>query len=212
MRIVILGAPGAGKGTQGQLLSDYLKVPKISSGDMLRAEVAGGTKIGQEVKSIMENGGLVSDELISELIRKRISKEDCKNGYLLDGYPRTLKQAETLEKAGVIIDLIINIEISDEEIILRMSGRRSHPASGRVYHVQFNPPKDPNRDDLTGEPLIQREDDAEAVVGHRLQAYHQITAPLIQWYQQKQYPFISISGQGSVQEVQSNILNKLREQ
>lgn len=212
-RIILLGAPGAGKGTQAEKLSSTLNIPKISTGDMLRAETAQGTPLGQKVKEIMNLGLLVPDDIIMELIHQRIKMADCQNGYLWDGFPRTLHQAEALVKEGIAIDYIIEIDVPDEEIIMRLSGRRVHPASGRVYHIQHNPPKVDLRDDITGEPLIQREDDKEQTIRKRLEVYHQQTKPLIEWYRgleaKQQLKYIQIKGQGSVEAIFQNIMDAI---
>ena len=209
MRIILLGAPGAGKGTQAQLLCEKLNIPKISTGDMLRAEVAAKTEIGQRVKQVMAEGKLVSEDIILDMIKKRLLQTDCQKGYLFDGFPRTLQQAESLEAAGVSLDYVIEVDVPNEEIIRRMSGRRVHPASGRVYHLQNNPPKVDMLDDVTGEPLVQREDDAEQTVRHRLEIYHQQTKPLIAWYLQQPVKYIRVSGVGSVQDIQKQISQNL---
>jgi len=207
MRIVLLGAPGAGKGTQAELLCrKYNNIPKISTGDMLRTAVSNNTLIGQAVKAIIAKGQLVDDDLMSKLVIERISKSDCENGFLLDGFPRNVAQAEALEKAHISIDYVIAVKVPDEEIIIRLSGRRTHLASGRVYHIKFNPPKRPDQDDVTGEPLAHREDDSEETIRKRLQIYHQQTEPLIAWYQEH-FPekLIRIQGVGSVQDIESQI-------
>jgi len=214
-RIILLGAPGAGKGTQAEKLSKKFNIPKISTGDSLRAEVAAGSDLGKEVKEIMNRGQLVPDDIILKLIRNRLKKPDCQRGYLLDGFPRTLQQAEAIEEEGIGIDFVIEINISDAEIIKRLSGRRVHPASGRIYHAIFNPPKVNNQDDETGEPLIQREDDKEETVRKRLEVYHQETEPLIQWYQnlarQKSSPqFVQVSGLGSVESICDEVIKAIQ--
>ena len=182
MKIILLGPPGAGKGTQANFIKEAFGIPQISTGDMLRAAVAAGTELGQQAKKIMDAGELVSDEIILNLVKERIAQQDCENGYLFDGFPRTIIQAEGLQKSGVDIEYVIEIQADDNEIVSRMSGRRVHPASGRTYHVVFNPPKQPDIDDETGEPLIQRDDDAEETVRKRLQVYHEQTSPLIDHY------------------------------
>jgi len=209
MRIILLGAPGAGKGTQAQLLCEKLHIPKISTGDMLRAEVAAKTEIGHVVKQVIAEGKLVSEDIILDMIKKRLQKPDCEKGYLFDGFPRTLQQAESLEVAGVSLDYVIEVEVSDEEIIRRLSGRLVHPSSGRVYHLLNNPPKVDSRDDVTGEPLVKREDDTEETVQHRLKIYHQETRPLIEWYLQRKDKYIRVSGIGSVQAIHQQICQKL---
>ena len=210
MRIVLLGAPGAGKGTQAQILSTKLQLPLISTGDMLRSEVAAGTKIGQMIREIMASGQLVADELCIQLIQKRITQPDCQKGFLLDGFPRTINQAEALLKANVVIDQVICIDVADEEIVKRLSGRRIHPASGRIYHVQFNPPKVAGQDDITAEPLVQRADDTEETIRKRLKVYHQETEPLIHWYQKRpEVKFVKVSGTGSVDAIYDSICSQL---
>lgn len=209
MRIILLGAPGAGKGTQAELLCKKLHIPKISTGDMLRAEVASNSEIGQMVKQVMAQGRLVSEAIILDMIQKRMQQPDCQKGYLFDGFPRTLQQAEALEAAGIAIDCVIEIDVPDQEIIHRMSGRRVHPGSGRVYHIDHNPPKIDNLDDITGEPLVQREDDSEATVRNRLQIYHQQTKPLIDWYLQQPVKYIRISGVGSMGAIHQQICQNL---
>ena len=182
MRVILLGGPGAGKGTQANYIKERYGIPQISTGDMLRAAVKAGTPLGIEAKKIMDAGGLVSDDIILGLVKDRIQEEDCRNGFLFDGFPRTIPQAEALRKQGVDIDFVIEIDVDDEEIVGRMSGRRVHMASGRTYHVQFNPPRAEGRDDVTGEPLIQRDDDREDTVRKRLQVYHEQTEPLVAFY------------------------------
>ncbi len=182
MRLILLGPPGAGKGTQAKIICEKYEIPQISTGDMLRAAVSAETSLGLEAKKVMDAGELVSDDLILQLVKDRISEKDCTSGYLLDGFPRTIAQAEGMKKLGIDVDYIVELQVNDEEIIERMSGRRIHPASGRVYHVKFNPPKTENQDDATGEALIQRDDDAEQTVRKRLDVYHNQTAPLIDYY------------------------------
>ena len=182
MRLILLGPPGAGKGTQAKMICEKYGIPQISTGDMLRAAVSAGTALGVEAKKVMDAGELVSDELILQLVKDRISENDCTSGYLLDGFPRTIAQAEGMKKLGIDVDFVVELQVDDEEIIERMGGRRIHPASGRVYHVKFNPPRTDNQDDETGEALIQREDDAEQTVRKRLDVYHKQTAPLIDYY------------------------------
>ena len=184
MRIILLGPPGAGKGTQAQLISKEFGIPQISTGDMLRAAIKEGTELGKLAKSVMDAGQLVSDDLIINLVKDRISQPDCANGCIFDGFPRTIAQAEALSAAGVDIDYVIEISVPDDEIVSRMSGRRVHLASGRTYHVVYNPPKVEGTDDVTGEPLVQRDDDKEEVVRDRLSVYHAQTAALIDYYQQ----------------------------
>ena len=183
MRLVLLGAPGAGKGTQAQFICEKYGIPQISTGDMLRAAIKAGTPLGIEAKKVMDAGGLVSDEIIIGLVKDRLLQDDCRAGYLFDGFPRTLPQAEAMKAAGAAIDFVLEIDVADSEIIERMSGRRVHPASGRTYHLKFNPPKVEGRDDVTGEALILRDDDKEETVKKRLQVYHSQTKPLIEYYQ-----------------------------
>ena len=182
MKLILLGPPGAGKGTQAKSISEKYGIPQISTGDMLRAAVRAETPLGIEAKKVMDTGELVSDNLILQLVKDRISEDDCGSGYLLDGFPRTIAQAEGMKKLGIDVEFVVELQVADEEIIERMSGRRIHLASGRVYHVKFNPPKTENLDDETGEPLIQRDDDAEQTVRMRLEVYHNQTAPLIDYY------------------------------
>ena len=182
MQIILLGAPGAGKGTQAKFISDHLNIPQISTGDMLRASVSKGTELGLKAKVLMEKGELVPDDLILDLVKDRISEKDCANGFLFDGFPRTLDQANALKEKGIKIDCVIEIMVDDDEIIQRMSGRRVHSASGRTYHIKYNPPLEENVDDETGEPLIQRPDDNEETVRKRLAIYHEQTSPLVDFY------------------------------
>lgn len=182
MRLILLGPPGAGKGTQAQAIVRHFGIPQISTGDMLRAAVKAGTPLGLEAKRVMERGELVSDEIILGLVRERLKESDCAKGYLFDGFPRTIAQAEALKRDGVALDYVLIFEVPDEEIVERMSGRLVHPASGRTYHVKYNPPKQPGVDDITGEPLIQRDDDKEETVRARLRVYHEQTKPLIDYY------------------------------
>ena len=182
MRIILLGAPGAGKGTQATFIKEHFNIPQISTGDMLRAAVKAGTPLGIEAKSHMDSGGLVPDAVIIGLVSERIKDADCKNGFLFDGFPRTIPQADAMKKAGVGIDYVVEIDVPDSAIVERMSGRRSHPASGRTYHVKFNPPKVAGKDDVTGEDLVQRDDDQEETVQKRLEVYHSQTKPLVDYY------------------------------
>ncbi|MBA1331920.1 adenylate kinase, partial [Candidatus Endoriftia persephone str. Guaymas] len=182
MRVILLGGPGAGKGTQANYIKEKYSIPQISTGDMLRAHVKQGTDLGKAAKKIMDEGGLVSDDIIMGMVKERIAQDDCANGYLFDGFPRTIPQAEALKEAGVPIDAVVEIDVPDEEIIKRMSGRRVHLASGRTYHVTFNPSKVEGKDDETGEDLIQRDDDQEETVKARLKVYHDQTEPLIAFY------------------------------
>ncbi|MEY3018976.1 MAG: adenylate kinase [Pseudomonadota bacterium] len=210
MRLILLGPPGAGKGTQAQAIMERFSVPQISTGDMLRAAVKAGTPLGVAAKEIMDAGGLVSDELIIGLVKDRIQAEDCANGFMFDGFPRTIPQAEALRDAGVQIDHVLEISVDDEEIVKRMSGRRVHPDSGRTYHVIYNPPKVEGVDDVSGEALIQREDDKEETVRKRLSVYHEQTAPLVDFYQQLEGPaYHKIMGVGAVSEITDKVLAAL---
>lgn len=207
MHIILLGSPGSGKGTQAQFITEKYAIPQISTGDMLRAAVRAGTPLGIEAKKVMDAGQLVSDEIILGLIKERIAQDDCKNGFLLDGFPRTIPQADGLKEMGVEIDTVIEIDVPDENIVTRMAGRRVHLASGRSYHTQFNPPKIENTDNETGEALIQREDDKEETVRNRLRVYHEQTKPLVDYYSapDKNVKFASIAGVGSVEEITAKI-------
>lgn len=214
MRIILLGGPGAGKGTQAEFICEHFGIPKISTGDMLRAAVQAGTPLGKAAKEVMDSGGLVSDEIILGLVRERVAEGDCGNGFLFDGFPRTIPQAEGLEASGIAIDKVIEIAVDDEEIVRRMSGRRVHPGSGRTYHVEFNPPRTPDRDDETGEPLIQRDDDAEATVRKRLAVYHEQTRPLVEYYSSRArnddaLDYRSVEGVGTVEEIRARIFEAL---
>ncbi|MDR2613920.1 MAG: adenylate kinase [Candidatus Accumulibacter sp.] len=182
MRLILLGAPGAGKGTQAQFICRKFSIPQISTGDMLRAQVKAGTPLGREARKHMDAGGLVPDAVIIGMVRERLARDDCKNGYLLDGFPRTIPQAEAMREAGVELDVVLEIDVPDADIIERMAGRRVHPASGRVYHIHFNPPRVAERDDETGEALVQRDDDKEETVRKRLETYHRQTRPLVRFY------------------------------
>lgn len=183
MRIILLGAPGAGKGTQAQFIMEKYGIPQISTGDMLRAAVKAGSELGQKAKALMDAGKLVTDELVIALVKERILQEDCRNGFLLDGFPRTLPQADAMKDAGINVDYVLEFAVPDELIVERVVGRRVHAPSGRVYHISFNPPKEEGKDDVTGEPLTTRKDDQEATVRERLVEYHDQTAPLIDYYQ-----------------------------
>ena len=182
MKLILLGPPGAGKGTQAKFVTEYLKIPQISTGDILRAEVKDRTDLGIKVQEIMDSGGLVSDELIVSIVKNRLQKDDCTNGFLLDGFPRTIPQAKALLEAKIAIDIVIELSVSDDEIVKRLSGRRVHEASGRIYHIQNNPPKHPDLDDQTGEKLVQRPDDLESTVRKRLAVYRSQTKPLVDFY------------------------------
>ena len=207
MRIILLGSPGSGKGTQAQFITEKYAIPQISTGDMLRAAVRDGTPLGVEAKKVMDAGGLVSDDIILGLIKERIAQPDCANGFLLDGFPRTIAQAEGLDTMGVKIDTVIEIAVADEEIVKRMAGRRVHLQSGRTYHVEFNPPKVDGIDDVTGESLIQRDDDKEETVRKRLSVYHEQTKPLVGYYSVvgRKVKFSSIAGVGTVDEITKKV-------
>lgn len=216
MRVILLGGPGAGKGTRAKFIEELFNIPQISTGDMLRAAVKAGTPLGLEAKKIMESGGLVSDEIILGLVKDRIKESDCSNGYIFDGFPRTLAQAESLKAQNVDIDYVIEIDVSDEEVIKRMTGRRVHPASGRTYHTIFNPPQIEGKDDETGEDLIQREDDSEEIVKERLKVYHDQTEPLINYYTHWSNSddgdapkYRKIGGVDTVEEIRDQIKNAL---
>src|SRR5690554_103497 len=184
MRIILLGAPGAGKGTQAQFIMNTYKIPQISTGDMLRAAIKAGTELGKKAKEVMDAGQLVSDDIMIGLVQERITLEDCKNGFLLDGFPRTIPQADAMQEAGIEIDHVLEFAVADDVIVSRMAGRRVHPGSGRVYHIEYNPAKVDGKDDVTGEDLVIREDDKEATVRKRLAIYHEQTEPLVDYYQQ----------------------------
>ena len=210
MRVILLGGPGAGKGTQANYIKDKYNIPQISTGDMLRAAVKAGTALGIEAKKVMDAGGLISDDIIMGLIKERVKEDDCKNGYLFDGFPRTLVQADALKDEGIAIDAVVEIDVDDAEIIKRMSGRRVHVASGRTYHVVFNPPKVEGKDDETGEDLIQRDDDQEATVKNRLEIYHDQTEPLINYYSSMDgINYVKINGIGKVEDIRDQIFNGL---
>jgi len=213
MRLILLGAPGAGKGTQAQFICKHFSIPQISTGDMLRAAVKAGTPLGLEAKEIMASGGLVSDDLIIALVKERIAQDDCANGFLFDGFPRTIPQAQAIVDANVIIDHVLEIAVEDEAIVERLSGRRVHPASGRIYHVTHNPPAQAGVDDETGEPLVQRDDDKEDTVRNRLRVYHEQTAPLVDFYRdmpgEHAPAYHKVSGIGSVEEITRRVLAAL---
>ena len=213
MKVILLGGPGAGKGTQAGFIKDKYNIPQISTGDMLRAHVKAGSELGVAAKKIMDEGGLVSDDIIMGLVQERIKEDDCANGYLFDGFPRTIPQAEALKEAGVPIDAVVEIDVADEEIIKRMSGRRVHLASGRTYHIVFNPPAEEGKDDVTGEPLIQRDDDQEETVKERLKVYHDQTEPLIDFYSKEadadNCKYVKINGIGGVEDIRDQIFNGL---
>lgn len=216
MRVILLGGPGAGKGTQANFIKEKYRIPQISTGDMLRAAVKEGTPLGIEAKKVMDAGGLVSDEIILGLVDERITQDDCANGFLFDGFPRTLAQAEALKQQRIDIDAVVEIDVDDDEIIKRMSGRRVHPASGRTYHLVFNPPREQGKDDVTGEALVQRDDDKEETVRQRLKVYHDQTEPLIGYYSRWAEQggdvaprYIRIDGIGKVEEIRDRIFAAL---
>lgn len=217
MRLILLGPPGAGKGTQAAFLTQHYGIPQISTGDMLRAAVKAGTPLGIEAKKVMDAGGLVSDEIIIGLVQDRLKQPDCAKGYLFDGFPRTIPQADALKQAGVTLDYVVEIEVPESDIIERMSGRRVHPASGRSYHVRFNPPKADGKDDVTGEALVQRDDDREETVRHRLSVYQQQTRPLVDYYAgwarddaARAPKYRKISGVGAVDEIKARLFQALQ--
>jgi len=216
MRLILLGGPGAGKGTQANYIKDKYQIPQISTGDMLRAAIKDGTELGKKAKGYMDSGGLVPDEVIIGLVKERIKKADCQKGFLFDGFPRTIPQADAMKDAGVAIDAVVDINVPDTEIIKRMSGRRVHLASGRTYHITFNPPKEEGKDDVTGEALIQRDDDQEETVRNRLDVYHAQTEPLIDYYKNWESSgesaapkYIRIEGVGKVEEIRDQIYSAL---
>ena len=214
MKFILLGAPGAGKGTQAQFLTKQFNIPQISTGDMLRAAIKAGTPMGTMAKEFIDAGKLVTDEIIIGLVKDRIAEADCENGFLLDGFPRTIPQADALKDAGVEIDAVVEIDVPDEEIVKRMSGRRAHLASGRTYHLVYNPPKVEGKDDETGEDLVQRDDDKAEVVLDRLKVYHEQTAPLVKYYRKlaKKTPalsYIQVNGTKPIATVEKTVLSKL---
>ena len=218
MKLVLLGPPGAGKGTQAKAICSAFGIPQISTGDMLRAAISDGTELGMRVQAVMDRGDLVSDDIIIRLVEERIAAADCANGFLFDGFPRTIAQAEALEAARVAIDAVIEITIPDAEVVKRMSGRRVHPGSGRVYHVEFNPPREPDRDDETGEPLLQRDDDREETVLDRLAVYRDQTHPLVEFYKARSgrgggsgaLSYIEVDGLGGVADVEKKVFEALQ--
>lgn len=217
MRLILIGPPGAGKGTQAAFIKERLAIPQISTGDMLRAAVKAGTPLGLKAKSVMESGALVSDDIILGLMEERLAQPDCKNGFLLDGFPRTIPQAEALKKTGIPIDFVLEISVPDDEIVRRISGRRVDPVSGRTYHIVYNPPKVEGKDDVTGDPLIQRDDDKEDVVRHRLEVYHNQTEALVKFYGDlaksgdKTAPqYRAISGLGTIDEITARVFDALK--
>ena len=217
MRLILIGPPGAGKGTQAAFIKERFAIPQISTGDMLRAAVKAGTPLGLKAKSVMESGALVSDDIILGLMEERLAQPDCKNGFLLDGFPRTIPQAEALKKTGIPIDFVLEISVPDDEIVRRISGRRVDPVSGRTYHIVYNPPKVEGKDDVTGDPLIQRDDDKEDVVRHRLEVYHNQTEALVKFYGDlaksgdKTAPqYRAISGLGTIDEITARVCDALK--
>jgi len=217
MRLILLGPPGAGKGTQANFIKEKFGIPQISTGDMLRAAVKAGTPLGLEAKKVMDSGGLVSDDIIIGLVKDRLQQDDCKAGYMFDGFPRTLPQADAMKDAGVAIDFVLEIDVPDAEIVERMSGRRAHLASGRTYHVKYNPPKVEGKDDVTGEDLVQRDDDKEETVKKRLDVYHSQTKPLVEYYSTwaasgdaKAPKVRKISGLGAVDAITANAFAALK--
>jgi adenylate kinase len=216
MRLILLGGPGAGKGTQANFIKDKYRIPQISTGDMLRAAIKAGTELGKKAKGYMDSGGLVPDEVIIGLVKERIEEADCQKGFLFDGFPRTIPQADAMKDAGVSLDAVVDINVPDTEIIKRMSGRRVHLASGRTYHITFNPPKEEGKDDVTGEALIQRDDDQEETVRNRLDVYHAQTEPLIDYYKSWESSgesaapiYIRIEGVGKVEKIRDQIYSAL---
>jgi adenylate kinase len=219
MRLLLLGQPGAGKGTQAQFLMAKFGIPQISTGDMLRGAISAGSPLGIAAKSYMDKGALVPDQLVIELVKERIKHADCAHGFIMDGFPRTLPQAEALHSAGIDLDCVIELEVADEEILRRMSGRRVHLPSGRSYHIDFNPPKVEGKDDVTGEPLVQRADDNEATVKARLDVYREQTQPLVQYYinlgksgEARAPRYAHVKGQGAVEAIREQIFSVLTEQ
>lgn len=216
MRLILLGPPGAGKGTQAAFITEHFGIPQISTGDMLRAAVKAGTPLGLQAKQVMESGGLVSDDLIIGLVEDRLKQPDCQNGYLFDGFPRTLPQADALKGANIGLDFVLEIDVPEDEIIERMSGRRVHTGSGRTYHVKFNPPKTEGKDDVTGEPLVQRDDDKEETVRHRLAVYRDQTRPLVDYYSQwaqsdpSAARYRKVNGVGDLKDIRQRILEALK--
>ena len=212
MRIILLGMPGAGKGTQARFLTEKYSIPQISTGDMLRAAIKAGTPLGVQAKDYMDRGALVPDDIVIALAKQRVAESDCANGFIVDGFPRTIPQAEALRQSGIDVDFVVDIDVSDEEILRRLSGRRVHPASGRTYHLVFNPPRVPGRDDVTGENLVQRLDDKEQTIGQRIATYQEQTKPLIAYYSQWQRSgdplaprYAKISGSGPVKQVRERL-------
>jgi adenylate kinase len=216
MRLMLLGPPGAGKGTQASFIKERFGIPQIATGDMLRAAVKAGTPLGTAAKKVMDSGKLVSDDIIVGLVRERLAQPDCARGYLLDGFPRTIPQADALRNSGIDLDYVLELDVGEDDIVRRMSGRRVHPASGRSYHVQFHPPKVSGEDDLTGEPLVQREDDREETVKKRLDIYREQTRPLVDYYRKwaaqgdmRAPKYVKISGVGPVEQIRDRVLAAL---
>ncbi|WP_444994016.1 adenylate kinase [Aliikangiella sp. IMCC44359] len=217
MRIILLGAPGAGKGTQAQFIKEEYNIPQISTGDMLRAAVKAGTPLGMKAKAVMDAGQLVSDDIIIGLVKERVAESDCANGYLLDGFPRTIPQADAMKENNIDVDFVVEIDVADEEIIKRLSGRRVHANSGRTYHIVYNPPKVEGKDDETGEELIQRPDDTEATVKDRLNVYHEQTRPLVDYYSawaeqgsEGAPKYVKVAGVGNLDDIKASILQLLK--
>ncbi|MCK0768366.1 adenylate kinase [Chromohalobacter canadensis] len=216
MRLILLGAPGAGKGTQAQFICEYFDIPQISTGDMLRTAVKEESELGLKVKEIMNSGGLVSDDIIISLVKERIAQPDCANGFLFDGFPRTIPQADAMKDANVKLDHVLEVAVDDEEIVKRLAGRRVHPGSGRVYHVDYQPPKEEGKDDVTGEAIVLRDDDQESTVRNRLSVYHEQTEPLVKYYREwaQQDPqsapaYHRVEGTGSVESIRQQVLTAL---
>jgi adenylate kinase len=218
MRIILLGMPGAGKGTQAHFLIEKYKIPQVSTGDMLRAAIEDGTSLGMQAKSYIDRGALVPDDIVIALVKQRIAEPDCANGFIIDGFPRTIPQAEALRRSAIDVDFVVDVDVSDEEILRRLSGRRVHPASGRTYHVVFNPPKVPGKDDATGESLVQRRDDREETVRQRIATYYEQSKPLIDYYSQWHRSgepgaprYVRINGSGAVEQVRDQLFAALAE-
>ncbi|GAB3354166.1 MULTISPECIES: adenylate kinase [Chromohalobacter] len=216
MRLILLGAPGAGKGTQAQFICEHFDIPQISTGDMLRAAVKEESELGLKVKEIMNSGGLVSDDIIISLVKERIAQPDCANGFLFDGFPRTIPQADAMKDADVKLDHVLEVAVDDEEIVKRLAGRRVHPGSGRVYHVEYQPPQEEGKDDVTGEAIVLRDDDQESTVRNRLSVYHEQTEPLVKYYREwaQQDPqsaptYHRVEGTGSVESIRQQVLTAL---
>jgi adenylate kinase len=212
MKLILLGLPGAGKGTQAQFIVERYGIPQISTGDMLRDEIRAGSPLGVKAKSFMDHGELVPDEVVIALVKARVGRPDCARGYLFDGFPRTIEQADAMRREGIDIDFVVEIEVADDEILRRMSGRRVHPGSGRTYHVEFNPPKVADKDDITGEPLVQRPDDREETVRKRIETYHAVTKPLVNYYLEwtrsgkpRAPRYLNFYGRGSIEHIRDKI-------